>query len=761
MTKTNKRNQNRKNPTESLIPAFSVHFLWWTFAFFIFLIPLYYSFQTLQIFDGNKFVLLCIFAALSSAASAAVFFTKKHISLPFSLFFWIGSSIFFLLIGLSAFHSLTPIVSFLGGENRHQGVIFLLIVFILFFIATLLFGEKLISAKEGGNQKKLQKKIQKFIFLPLLISACIVSLLAVQQKDPSCSDPENSAFCSSELEVQQKYDSYSGLKFLTSSPPEIKNEAGLFNFETLDAKELSFRPFGTLGQPNFMAQFLIIPFFLALFFLFQSTKKCIALHKKSYADFLPIFGFSFLALLFFWAIFISESKAGLLGIAGGIAILSLLFISKQFQEKKIFWGGIGFFAFFSGIILFQLVANIPALSWINETIETVFAGGMRSFEVRIQNWKESISILENNMYLGVGADMIRYHFNPIASPELWALEGFSYSPDRIHNIWLDTFIHYGVFAGLFFFLFLGKSLVKGVHTFFDSSEKNPLLAFVIAGLGGTFISWNFGFYLVSDATIFTIFLAIIWGMQNDNKPNKFLSPLLQKSIAGFLIIFAFIFLVLGYKTRSANITYFSLISHTQAFTAEEKAQYQDTIDTIFSTPQMQEDIVSLAGKNVFQTHLREKREELVKRILETGNNYSYQSPQFFLLELESAIQKKESATSTKELQAAQKTAYEKFLQSKKSLGNNVQANISLLFFSSYSQVITEEQAVQYGEEIFQILPPSYFKIYPKGKTPVLIKHFWKEDDMREPFLGLIDFLQQHSSAFPYAQYKENIVQQYK
>ena len=631
------------------------------FAGFIFLLPLYYSFETQQIFEVNKFFLLSVFTGIIAGGMGIMMFSKKQKIFSHFLFqkksrkFWFFSGLFFLSILCSSLFAQTPITAFLGGTSRHQGMIFLGMIFFLLLATLLLFRQ----------EKKQITEIQHFLVYPLLLTA----------------------FISSALAISQYYGNFSGY-------------LGFFDFHSLQIQDVSMRSLGAMGQPNFLAQTLLLPFFISITLAVHSLSKN---KKQIFQILLSLLG----AGIILFGIHTTLSRAGeYIGIGSGIVISTLfllLYYLKESPEKKqkIFWRIFSVF----------LVITVSMVSYIfyHPEILTVLGERARSVLARMQFWKEALPLITQNIstfFFGIGGDNLGSTFQRIASVRLNELEGFSYSPDRTHTIFLDFLIHYGVIATVIFWGFLLRIFWNSTQIFFDSEttrEKKIWIAGIFSGLIATIGSWSVGFYVTTDATIFSIFLGILILLtqkSQDKKDNKTLKNIIHKTplfiFSALLCIFAIgIFFVAHLTKASDRAKYQSTLPDSHP---EKTLTQKEIKESLSNAPQLEENFLSQ-----FSGLQKDKKSD--KNIIQTGKEKGFHSFTFYY---QKCILEKSK---------------ESFMQAKTAAGNNIESHVALFQLVKSMGIFSETELISYAKEVFLMVPDKYYN--PSNWMDPKIQKFWK------------------------------------
>ncbi|MEI7511638.1 MAG: O-antigen ligase family protein [Candidatus Peregrinibacteria bacterium] len=650
----------------------------------IFLIPLLFLFATNQIFEVNKFFglsvvvgLLAIFAGIEMVKTdfKPVIHLKKAglktVSTPkkmdFNLFsslpILLGGGIFFLSLLITPFFAENSTVAFFGDGSRHQGSFFWLSLLLL----TVLVARIRISSKE----------LQQFLFFPLLASGIIISGIAIFQ--------------------------YFGIQGF---------------FESLATDDTLGRSFSTLGQPNFLGQFLLFPIFVSLYFLgsrYFSGEGMKALSPYTFTLFL---------FLFLFALFTTSSRGGMLGFLGGILFLASLWglFRSLYSAKKlvIFWS-------------FVLVAIVSALYFATQSdfsFLDIFGSRARSVEVRLRTWHDAIPLIS---FFGIGFEHFRDAFLPLVSPEVLRLEGFAFTPDRAHNIVLDMLVSIGVFGTVGFFLFLGGVLSR-LDCFVVplESDGTRVVPFLHSAVFAVLLSWLFGFPVTTDAFLFFVFLGVLTPLpplqgglmeqtpsiplsggllssQNERKEylqnfNKkacnmeffvprndgttLFSSFLNAGIGIFLFCWGIFSLSTGYSAWRADMAFWDI----QQMRAVDSAEYSfsDALMVIQRAPELEQNMISTA-----EILMQREQFLVAKEVLDNLEARGTNSPEFWIAKAKYAISAEDLSSSEKFLQKAEASSG-KFFAMREMMGN--------IWFDSFHNF---ERAQENFSATLNMLPPFF------------------------------------------------------
>lgn len=194
--------------------------------------------------------------------------------------------------------------------------------------------------------------------------------------------------------------------------------------------------------------------------------------------------------------------------------------NKQHEER--FW-------LTAYAVMFALVIIIPSFSNLAESITAKETDGLPAAHAarvkvssykrdaikgtaRTSMWKSAIPWIKDYPILGSGLDTIKYQYPNYRLPDYGKLEGgHNFTPDRLHNEYLNTLATKGVVGFISYYLIFILTwlliCIKGLYRFIDT--KNPyqflLLGTVVGGLVylGQ-VLFNFG--VVATLVLFYILL---------------------------------------------------------------------------------------------------------------------------------------------------------------------------------------------------------------------------------------------------------------
>lgn len=408
----------------------------------IFLVPLWFSyfFPTYNIFELNKMILLRSFIWLilffivvrvviwppDLAVSAGKFFRR----------YWLVPTIFILGLTSLLLFSSDPVRSFFGTIERQQG----LSSYLYYFLWFVLLGPHFINDYQG-------RKIRRAIITAAL-SATAVSVYGILQ--------------------------FLGIDFLTWPVPP----------------HLTLRTFSSLGQPNFLASWLLLVGPISLYLFYSSRGfllRCAWL--IAFAGQLACF-------------FMTGSRGGLLGLLAAVLVVVIfLFIKSPWPKfKKIFLASAVFLFFIGTVVIFDFISG----GRIREMKDISYG----SLGARVNIYQAAVSAWQERPWLGYGLENEENIFIKYYSRD-WGVYGqVGQTADRAHNLFLDHLLTGGVaelslfslLIGFFFWLW-HKNIISGKEV----ALTNCLAIGVLAYLFSLLVS----FTIVSGEVYFWLFLAIL------------------------------------------------------------------------------------------------------------------------------------------------------------------------------------------------------------------------------------------------------------
>lgn len=241
----------------------------------------------------------------------------------------------------------------------------------------------------------------------------------------------------------------------------VGQKFGLDPFFSHFGKEIfEGRVFSFLGNPGYLASFLVIQFLMG-FWLISVYKK---LAKRL---------FIFAQILLFVAIIFTETRTALIGL-----VLAGLMIILKYRHKL--WDGARKLG--SKKILASLILVVALVAGVYLVAPERFSLGNlagRSLGSRVEIWKSSFSAIAKSPIVGHGLNNLYIHSPEFTSKEFYQLEeNYFLTIDRLHNETLEVLYGFGL-VGLAFYLAIFVLLVKTFWTSKNTYQSTLALASVI------------------------------------------------------------------------------------------------------------------------------------------------------------------------------------------------------------------------------------------------------------------------------------------
>lgn len=297
-------------------------------------------------------------------------------------------------------------------------------------------------------------------------------------------------------------------------------------------QDVKTRVFGTFGQPNWLAAYLItiLPLSLAWFTTAKQAWKKILL--------------GLLAILFLAGLLFTKSRSGILGLSLGMSVgLSLMIWWRIWQEKlqlkthnlqKIFafkwpelglliascclilWYGTPFSPSLAELLNKNLLSNpVSSVSVPNQAGTKLDLGGTESGEIRKIVWSGAIAVWRRYPIFGSGPETFAYSYYQDRLLAHNYVSEWDFLYNKAHNELLNYLATSGL-VGLLAYLSLWLGLVWAILIWLKSAEldqtnKNLKIFCIawLAGLAAQFVSNFFGFSTVMINLLFWLGLACV------------------------------------------------------------------------------------------------------------------------------------------------------------------------------------------------------------------------------------------------------------
>ncbi|MGB9637608.1 MAG: O-antigen ligase family protein, partial [Microgenomates group bacterium] len=288
-------------------------------------------------------------------------------------------------------------------------------------------------------------------------------------------------------------------------------------------QDVQNRVFSSLGQPNWLAAWIVLIFFLP-FSAFNNPKT-------------KTFSIYIFTLTYFLVLLFTKSRSGILGFSlSWLVFWALAFISKE-KQNQIY--NLKNFFYLTGLIL--AIAFTIGTPWtpslknllskkenvqIQTTGTVLETGGTESGEIRKIVWKGAFNIWKDYPIFGSG-------------PETFALSYFKYKPqqhnltsewnyiyNKAHNEYLNYLANTGLIGAVSYLTLIASSLLIIFRNSLPRKNKKEKAKIeqisLLAGYSGFLVTNIFGFSVVPTSLLFFLYPAISFSLNNNmtKKENK-------------------------------------------------------------------------------------------------------------------------------------------------------------------------------------------------------------------------------------------------
>lgn len=310
-------------------------------------------------------------------------------------------------------------------------------------------------------------------------------------------------------------------------------------------QDVQARVFATLGQPNWLAAYLAMLIFPALYFYLTASSRI--LHTTYYI----------LLLIYYLAFTFTYSRGPTLGLIGGMLVFAV-FSWKILKPIAAILAGflIVNLLFGSALTNFRLVSKfaaptrpsigLPRTATLTPSGTQLENGGTESGQIRFIVWKGALDIFKHYPIFGSGLETFAYsyyQFRP-ASHNLTSEWDFLYN--KAHN----EYLNYLATTGLVGFGSLSIIIITFIIVILKKQKSKNLLLYALLAAYISYLIYNFFlFSVVIIAIFFYLFPAIAFVTTGSLTPFRLsLSPFIYRrplyaKLAKGLIVLSAIYLL--------------------------------------------------------------------------------------------------------------------------------------------------------------------------------------------------------------------------
>ena len=465
--------------------------IFWQFSLLLFLVPLILWPFTSEVFEFNKMVLVYILTSLI----AGTWFTGMILEKKIIFRRTILDIPFLVFIGsqfISTILSIDPLTSWLGYYSRFNGGLVSVICYALLYWA-------FVSNIDA-------KRSMKLLYVTLG-SAVLVSIYGVLE--------------------------HFGID------------------KNIWVQDVQSRVFSTLGQPNWLAAWLIALTPITWYLILDA-----GFNPKNYKFWIYLA----LSVLFFWTTIFTKSRSGYLGFAAAFLVFWCLTAwQKSGNVKKLIVPFIITGVSILAVILISGTELTPSIgSLIHKSKNTTVTqtttsgetsldtGGTESSAIRKIVWKGAIQIWQHYPIFGTGVETFAFSYFKYRPAEHNLTSEWDFIYNKAHNEYLNFLANSGTVGLLSYLTLVGFS----IYIFFKN-RKNLLVVSLLAGYVSLLVTDFFGFSVVPTQLEFFLFpaIALIIEIQEEKvKERENPANGLQKTVIALVLIFIFylVFIICQY-----------------------------------------------------------------------------------------------------------------------------------------------------------------------------------------------------------------------
>ncbi|MBI2196834.1 O-antigen ligase family protein [Candidatus Daviesbacteria bacterium] len=441
----------------------------YSFYALFFLTPFFWSSANYELFEYNKMILVYGLTVIIVGAwllkiinQKSLIFNRTPLDIPLLLF--LGANIF------STIFSIDPHTSIWGYYSRSNGGLLSIISYLLLywaFVSNMDFGKVKTTLKFG------------------LASGFIISLWAILEHfgvSPSC--------------------------------VILRGE---FNASCW-IQDVQARVFATLGQPNWLASYLAMLIFPALYFLLTETKK------------LSLYTYYIILTTYYLAFTFTYSRGPTLGLIGGAVFLSFWLVQNRFWSRrsaspqndnaKLLAVTITSFLiinllFGSALTSFRLISKFaaparPSIALPAQSGTQLENGGTESGQIRFIVWKGALDIFKNYPLFGSGVETFAYSYYQYRPVEHNLTSEWDFLYNKAHNEYLNNLSTTGIVGFGTYMLVIGTFIywcIKRImnHESRIKDQNHNSYFIILASILAAYIS-----YLIYNFFLFSVVIIAIF-----------------------------------------------------------------------------------------------------------------------------------------------------------------------------------------------------------------------------------------------------------
>ena len=309
-------------------------------------------------------------------------------------------------------------------------------------------------------------------------------------------------------------------------------------------QDVKSRVFSTLGQPNWLAAWLValIPLPIALA-LEKKSPLPFKINFKAKKEYLKNYffwlNFSFIAIFYLCLIY-TKSRSGLL--AFGLIYLVFWLIKGWLGKKQLKKLLLPFGIITGLLMLITIVFGTPWFKGLTqiknqpevsqEQIETnnnIPSGGTESGEIRKIVWKGSLELWKHYPVFGTGVETFAYSYYWFRPREHNDVSEWDFLYNKAHNEYLNYAATSGTVGLAAHLLLILSFILWSIKKIFTNKQDQTLLLAILVGFISITITNFFGFSVVAMMLLFFFLPALAVVLNNQAKEEKEIKNIKNKS----------------------------------------------------------------------------------------------------------------------------------------------------------------------------------------------------------------------------------------
>jgi tetratricopeptide (TPR) repeat protein len=532
-----------------------------SFYLLFILVPLILTPWNYELFEYNKMVVTyglttIIFGAwcIKSLTDRQIRIRKTPLDIPIILF--VASQL------ISTLFSMDPHVSWFGYYSRFNGGMWSVLTYIVLYYAFVTHFSREITTVVGSVKKKANVVGSAISLLSNPIKKILNTIVAI-----------------------------TALVALYGVAEHFGIDKNLW------VQDVQSRVFSTLGQPNWLAAFLVAVLPISLYFVVANASRTTAMQVIKL-----VFG-GLTAIVFFIVILFTRSRSGYLGLAvADVLFCGFMYLAAKDKKKLlvplvVIHVIFAIIVFFNGVYIDQVDRWFTFQGWRDRIAHKQVAsptpqvtpagtalesGGTESGTIRKYVWQAAVTAWRastKNMLVGTGTETFAfafYQYRPVGHNQT---SEWDFLYNKAHNEYLNYLATTGAIGlgsyllliGMFIFWFVSMQIK-------DKFEQKTLAVALFAGWASVLVTNFFGFSVVVVQLIFFIFPALIISL-TPTTDERVLLLTFDKPITKILSLIIFLAslaaLVFVYRYWKADTLY--ALGYNKA--RQNQFQQAETLDT--------------------------------------------------------------------------------------------------------------------------------------------------------------------------------------